>query len=109
MLKLTKIQLSNQKLLSDAKNPIFKKKLGFSTYMWICECGHPISGHRLCEGKCDYEQPKPCECLEYVSISFDIIVEITEADIFEREVSEHSERDSLNWWTEFNLWRKRKK
>lgn len=66
--------------------------------MFTCSCGAYYFGHDHYEGNCG----------NFNATSFDITVEITEIDIFEFEVPDHSERDSLNWWTEFDLWKRRR-
>lgn len=78
-------------------------KLPIQDLIETCECYHLDTGHRLLEGRCYYER---CECEKFVPIEFSISVEITEWDIFESENPDHSERDSLNWWSELESWRK---
>lgn len=66
--------------------------------MFTCSCGAYEFGHSY------YSE----NCGDFNATSFDITVEITEADIFELEVPEHSERDSLNWWNEFSSWKRKR-
>lgn len=68
-----------------------------------CICGHLDTGHYLAHGRCCYET---CNCIFFHSASFEIYGKITEIDIFEFDVPDHSERESLAWHNEFESWKK---
>lgn len=73
-----------------------------------CICVHPESTHRRIDSNiCSYNG-EYCICNGFnpVTFPFKLNIEVTNADLFEFEVKDHSERDSLSWWNEFESWKK---
>jgi len=68
-----------------------------------CVCGHLIISHRE-NGECCHNLTGLCNCKCVKPVNFELIVEITRADMFEFDVRDHSERNSLNYYSEYNLW-----
>lgn len=69
-----------------------------------CICGHLEISHKENE-ECGHNLTGLCKCRQFIPRKLEIVVEITTEDVFEFEVKDHSERDSLSYWSEFNLWR----
>ncbi len=69
-----------------------------------CICNHLLISHRE-NGECAYNLVGLCNCKQPIPSNAKLVCEITDLDIFEYEFSVRSERDSFEWWNEFNLWR----
>lgn len=92
-----------QSLMKLRLEKIEKFPNSFPDRIHYCICIHPKSSHKNEQGICCYNG-EYCICSGFSSLNFKIKIEITNADIFEFEVLDHSERDSFSWWNEFNLW-----
>lgn len=80
----------------------------YEDYIYYCSCIHPKSSHNeLNDNICSYNG-EYCICTGFSSLIFKIFVEITEADEFEAEIKEYSERDSFAWWNEYSAWKNNK-
>lgn len=74
--------------------------------MFGCICDHWDITHKK-NGECWHNETGLCKCKKFTPKDFQIIIEITNADIFESELEIPLEEDSFEWWNEFNLWRLR--
>jgi hypothetical protein len=89
----------------EAKSFILRRerKMDFEDSIFSCSCNHPDYSHHLGEGECGYN----CGCKSFISKEFEFEVYITTTDVFEFETPEHSEKDSLSYWNEFESWRRK--
>lgn len=72
--------------------------------MFGCECEHWDVTHKE-TGECWHDGTELCTCKKFTPRNLQIVVGITEIDVFEFETGCKFERDSFEWWNEFNLWR----
>lgn len=72
--------------------------------MFGCICDHWDITHKE-NGECWHNETGLCNCKKFVAKDFQLVIEITNADIFENELNKELEEDSFEYWNEFNLWR----
>lgn len=89
-------EITNKSLNQNEINP------SLQDLFWFCECLHLDTGHKLCIGKCGYEN---CKCAQFIPKEFCIKLEITKSDVFLFENSDLI-YDSPTFWLEFENWSK---
>lgn len=69
----------------------------------ICECRHPKHNHYL--GFCSYNEQGWCDCLGYVEMKMNLIVEVRNIDIFRFETENFQLEDSPQFWLDYKNWK----
>lgn len=83
----------------------YNKSKSLARYMFYCTCLHPENNHHEFNNFICTYSGMYCECQGLLPLNLKLIITISEIDIFEMETENLPEKDSFEYWNEFNLWR----